>query len=114
MATEAAWLNGNNLEKEEINTKKEKEEKQLIALTLTGLLMEGGIRTAGIIPRTRHLLTGKIVVKKARREWLCGLYRGGVGDLWINFNAGDGFGMPGWYAQRRASSAHMRSSRSCI
>jgi hypothetical protein len=33
--------NGNNLEKEEINRKKEKEEKQLIALTLTGLLMEG-------------------------------------------------------------------------
>src|SRR5258708_32147347 len=32
--------NGNNLEKEEINTKKEKEEKQLIALTLTGLLMD--------------------------------------------------------------------------
>jgi hypothetical protein len=29
------------LEKEEINTKKEKEEKPLIALTLTGLLMEG-------------------------------------------------------------------------
>jgi len=56
----------------------------------------------------------KIVVKKARREWLCGPYRGGVGDLWINFNAGDGFGMPGRYAQRRASSAHMRSSRSCI
>jgi predicted transcriptional regulator of viral defense system len=39
VATKAAWLNGNNLEKEEINTKKEKEEKQLKALTLTGLLM---------------------------------------------------------------------------
>jgi len=43
VATEAAWLNGNNLEKEEINTKKEKEEKPLIALTLTGLLMEGHV-----------------------------------------------------------------------
>ena len=38
--------------------------------------LSGRIRTTGIIPRTRHLLAGKIVVKKARREWLCGLYRG--------------------------------------
>jgi hypothetical protein len=28
MATEAAWLNGNNLEKEEIKTKKEKRKKR--------------------------------------------------------------------------------------
>jgi hypothetical protein len=41
VATEAAWLNGSNLEKEEIKKKKEKEEKQRISLTLTGLLMEG-------------------------------------------------------------------------
>jgi len=41
VATEAAWLNGNNFEKEEIKKKKEKEKKQLISLTLTGLLMEG-------------------------------------------------------------------------
>ena len=42
MATEAAWLNGNNLEKEEIKKKKEKKRKnERKALTLTGLLMEG-------------------------------------------------------------------------
>ena len=40
MATEAAWLNGNNLEKEEIK-KKKKEKKKKKRLTLTGLLMEG-------------------------------------------------------------------------
>jgi hypothetical protein len=39
VATEAAWLNGNNLEKEEIKKKKEKNERR--DLTLTGLLMEG-------------------------------------------------------------------------
>ena len=43
MATEAAWLNGNNWEKEEINEaekeKKRKDERKV--LTLTGLLMEG-------------------------------------------------------------------------
>ena len=43
MATEAAWLNGNNCEKEEINEaekeKKRKDERKV--LTLTGLLMEG-------------------------------------------------------------------------
>jgi hypothetical protein len=43
VATEAAWLNGNNLEKEEINeaereTKRKDDRK---VLTLTGLLMEG-------------------------------------------------------------------------
>jgi hypothetical protein len=43
VATEAAWLNGNNLEKEEIKKKKEKKERKngRKALTLTGLLMEG-------------------------------------------------------------------------
>ena len=45
MATEAAWLNGENLEKEEINEaereKKRKDERKV--LTLTGLLMEGVI-----------------------------------------------------------------------
>jgi hypothetical protein len=43
VATEAAWLNGDNLEKEEINEaereKKRKDERKV--LTLTGLLMEG-------------------------------------------------------------------------
>jgi hypothetical protein len=43
VATEAAWLNGNNLEKEEINEaereKKRKDDRKV--LTLTGLLMEG-------------------------------------------------------------------------
>jgi hypothetical protein len=42
VATEAAWLNGDNLEKEEINEaereKKRKDERKV--LTLTGLLME--------------------------------------------------------------------------
>jgi len=37
VATEAAWLNGNNLKKE--TTKKGKKQKE--DLTLTGLLMEG-------------------------------------------------------------------------
>jgi hypothetical protein len=41
VATEAAWLNGNNLEKEEIKKRKEKKENGRKALTLTGLLMEG-------------------------------------------------------------------------
>jgi hypothetical protein len=42
VATEAAWLNGNNLEKEETKQKKEKKrEKWEKTLTLTGLLMEG-------------------------------------------------------------------------
>ncbi|MGB7464574.1 MAG: hypothetical protein WBW14_16885 [Candidatus Acidiferrum sp.] len=43
MATQAAWLNGNNCEKEEITEaekeKKRKDERKV--LTLTGLLMEG-------------------------------------------------------------------------
>jgi hypothetical protein len=43
VATEAAWLNGNNLGKEEINEaekeKKRKDDRK--TLTLTGLLMEG-------------------------------------------------------------------------
>jgi hypothetical protein len=39
VATEAAWLNGNKVEKEEIKKKKEKKERK--RLTLTGLLMEG-------------------------------------------------------------------------
>jgi hypothetical protein len=43
VATEAAWLNGNNCEKEEINEaekeKKRKDERKV--LTLTGVLMEG-------------------------------------------------------------------------
>ena len=43
MATAAAWPNGDNLEKEEINEaereKKRKDERKV--LTLTGLLMEG-------------------------------------------------------------------------
>jgi hypothetical protein len=43
VATEAAWLNGNNLEKEEINEaereKKRKDDRKV--LTPTGLLMEG-------------------------------------------------------------------------
>jgi hypothetical protein len=41
VATEAAWLHGNNLEKEEIKKKKEKKRKEKKRLTLTGLLMEG-------------------------------------------------------------------------
>jgi hypothetical protein len=43
VATEAAWLNGNNLEKEEMEKKKGKKERKngRKALTLTGLLMEG-------------------------------------------------------------------------
>jgi hypothetical protein len=42
VATEAAWLNGNNLEKEETKKKKEKMKKnERKDLTLTGLLMEG-------------------------------------------------------------------------
>ena len=48
MATEAAWLNGNKVEKEEIKKKKEKtrKKKERKHLTLTGLLMEG---TAGLM-----------------------------------------------------------------
>ena len=42
MATEAAWLDGNNMEKEE--TKKNKGKNERRALTLTGLLMEGAIQ----------------------------------------------------------------------
>ena len=42
MATEAAWLGGNNMEKEE--TKKNKGKNERRALTLTGLLMEGAIQ----------------------------------------------------------------------
>jgi hypothetical protein len=53
VATEAAWLNGNNLEKEEIKKKKEKEEKQLISLTLTGLLMEGTCCCRDLLPTRR-------------------------------------------------------------
>jgi hypothetical protein len=41
VATEAAWLNGDNLEKEEIKKKKEKMKNERKGLTLTGLLMEG-------------------------------------------------------------------------
>ena len=41
MATEAAWLHGNIVEKEEIKKKKEKKRKEKKRLTLTGLLMEG-------------------------------------------------------------------------
>ena len=43
MATEAAWLNGNNLEKEETKKKKKEKKRQNERkdLTLTGLLMEG-------------------------------------------------------------------------
>jgi hypothetical protein len=41
MATEAAWLNGNNLEKEEKEEERNREKNQRKALTLTGLLMEG-------------------------------------------------------------------------
>jgi hypothetical protein len=41
MATGAAWLHGNNVEKEEIKKKKEKKRKEKKRLTLTGLLMEG-------------------------------------------------------------------------
>jgi hypothetical protein len=44
VATEAAWLHGNNLEKEEIKKKKEKKRKEKKRLTLTGLLMEGIVR----------------------------------------------------------------------
>jgi hypothetical protein len=40
VATEAAWLHGNNLEKEEIKKKKEKK-RQKMKVTLAGLLMEG-------------------------------------------------------------------------
>jgi hypothetical protein len=49
VATEAAWLNGNNLEKEEIKKKKEKKERKngRKVLTLTGLLMEGVRRRMG-------------------------------------------------------------------
>ena len=51
MATEAAWLNGNNCEKEEINEaekeKKRKDERKV--LTLTGLLMEGLILVAPVL-----------------------------------------------------------------
>ncbi|MGB2663745.1 MAG: hypothetical protein WAK48_07070, partial [Candidatus Acidiferrum sp.] len=41
--TEAAWLNGNNLEKEETKKKKKEKKRQNERkdLTLTGLLMEG-------------------------------------------------------------------------
>ena len=61
-ATEAAWLNGNNLEKEAINTKKEKEEKQLKALTLTGLLMEGVSQTCKrFLTQCRHLLQLRVL-----------------------------------------------------
>ena len=41
MATEAAWLNGNNLGKEEINEAEKERKDDRKALTLTGLLMEG-------------------------------------------------------------------------
>jgi hypothetical protein len=43
VATEAAWLNGNNLEKEETKKKKKEKKRQNERkdLTLTGLLMEG-------------------------------------------------------------------------
>jgi hypothetical protein len=43
-ATEVAWLNGNNLEKEEIAKGKKKQRNGRKPLTLTGLLMEGPIR----------------------------------------------------------------------
>jgi hypothetical protein len=39
VATEAAWLNRNNLEKE--GNRKEERQNERKALTLTGLLMEG-------------------------------------------------------------------------
>jgi hypothetical protein len=45
VATEAAWLNGNNLEKEEIK-KRKKQKNGRKALTLTGLLMEGARKKA--------------------------------------------------------------------
>jgi hypothetical protein len=49
VATEAAWLNGNNLEKETTKKKKGKNERK--GLTLTGLLMEGVMeRAMGIEP----------------------------------------------------------------
>jgi hypothetical protein len=41
VATEAAWLNGNNLEKEETKKKEKNGRNQRKDLTLTGLLMEG-------------------------------------------------------------------------
>jgi hypothetical protein len=41
VATEAAWLDGNNLEKEEIKKRKENNKNERKALTLTGQLMEG-------------------------------------------------------------------------
>jgi hypothetical protein len=55
VATEAAWLNGNNLEKEETKKKKKKKKKEKRKkrqnerkdLTLTGLLMEGLRRNTG-------------------------------------------------------------------
>jgi hypothetical protein len=41
VATEAAWLNGNNLEKEEKEEERNRGKNQRKALTLAGLLMEG-------------------------------------------------------------------------
>jgi hypothetical protein len=50
VATEAAWLNGTILEKEEIKNRKEKKQKNgRKALTLTGLLMEGVMRRRWIL-----------------------------------------------------------------
>ena len=50
VATEAAWLNGNNLEKEERRNEEEERKKENKGLTITGLLMEGteSMLSAGI------------------------------------------------------------------
>ncbi|MGB2668353.1 MAG: hypothetical protein WAK48_30485, partial [Candidatus Acidiferrum sp.] len=52
--TEAAWLNGNNLEKEETKKKKKEKKRQNERkdLTLTGLLMEG-LKRHRIVARVR-------------------------------------------------------------
>jgi hypothetical protein len=60
VATEAAWLDGNNMEKEETKKKKEKNERR--ALTLTGLLMEGVGQQKLAIP-VRVCLAGKFVAQ---------------------------------------------------
>jgi len=50
VATEAAWLNGNKLEKEERRNEEEERKKENKGLTITGLLMEGteSMLSAGI------------------------------------------------------------------
>jgi len=70
VATEAAWLNGNNLEKEETKKKKEKKrQNERKDLTLTGLLMEGRYpypRVFGLSPEISRQALAKVSASDER------------------------------------------------